>query len=464
MQTTPTPSIREPAFAGTFYPNDPSKLSAMLSTYLSGEPGETCPKAIIAPHAGYIYSGETAGRVYRRVAAGRAHINRVILLGPSHRVAFRGMAAPSSDYFRTPLGDIPLDTDLISELAQQPGISFLDKAHAQEHSLEVHLPFLQQVLNDFTLVPVVVGDAAPDDVATMLASVWGGDETLIVISSDLSHFEAYDRARQIDQHTNQKILGLDASLQGPEACGCRPVNGLLHLLKQKGLTIRNVDICNSGDTAGDRDRVVGYGAWEVIETMTAEANMTTEGRIEEWTLAERQTLIQIAREAIRSPLEGEKNYNINLRHFNARLQAERATFVTLNLNGRLRGCIGSLAAHRALVVDVASNAQAAAFKDPRFSKLTHAEYQQVDVHISVLTKPRPMTVSSREELIEKLTPGLDGLVLKQGANQATYLPSVWSQIPDPARFVSELRRKAGLPGEGWSDEMTVQTYRTEEFC
>ncbi len=447
-------SVREPAVAGTFYPNDPMALSTQISSYLEGDTGDRCPKALIAPHAGYIYSGPVAGSIYRRISSARERIRRVVLLGPSHRVAFRGMAVPSSTHFRTPLGDIPLDTAAVTELCHLGAVTVMDEAHEQEHSLEVHLPFLQQVIDDFRLIPVVVGDVTPEEVAGLLDRLWGGDETLIVISSDLSHYDSYENAKIIDARTNTKILNLDATLQGKEACGCRPVNGLLKYARQRGFSIQTIDVRNSGDTAGTRDRVVGYGAWELTEQVQSEDN---------WSRAEKQTLLQLARESIRSPLEGEKNFNINLNHFPDRLKQERATFVTLNLDGRLRGCIGSLQAHRPLVVDVAHNAQAAAFKDPRFQALTHPEYQKIDIHISILSAPEPLIVSSRAELINNLKPGVDGLIIKEGTRQATYLPSLWEQLGSADQFVSELRRKAGLDPNGWTDETEVFTYRTEEF-
>ena len=277
---------------------------------------------------------------------------------------------------------------------------------------------------------------------------------MIVISSDLSHYEPYEKAQAIDAQTNKKIVALDATLNGKEACGCRPVNGLLQLAKARGYSLNKIDVRNSGDTAGTRDRVVGYGAWELTEKADTGDN---------WSRAEKQTLLQLAREAIRSPLEGEKNYNINLDRFSDRLKLQRATFVTLNINGRLRGCIGSLQAHRPLIVDVAHNAQAAAFNDPRFQRLTHDEYQQVDIHISVLTEPKPLTVRSRDDLLKKLRPGVDGLIILEAGKQATYLPSVWEQLSDPELFVRELRKKAGLSADGWSDDTRVMTYQTEEF-
>jgi len=454
-------SVREPAVAGTFYPNDPATLSALIDTFLVDETQVADgarvkhPKAIIAPHAGYVYSGSIAGKVYSQLASARGSIKRVLLLGPSHRVAFRGLAVPSATSFRTPLGDIPIAADAIAQIVSMPNVGFLDQAHAEEHSLEVHLPFLQKVLGNFQLVPVVVGDASKEDVYRVLEALWGGPETLIVISSDLSHYESYATAQSIDKNTAQKITSLDATLTGNEACGCRPVNGLLQYLKTHHMNIETVDVKNSGDTAGTKDRVVGYGAWRVIDNNQSETD--------DWSLAERQTLLQLAREAIRNPLEGQKNFDIDLNQFPAHLKVNRATFVTLNIAGRLRGCIGTLAAHRPLILDVSHNAQAAAFKDPRFSPLTHHEYQDIELHISILSEPRQLEVSSRDELIKKLRPGIDGLIIKESGHQATYLPSVWEQLPDPDQFVAELRRKAGLSASGWQAGTQVFLYTTEEF-
>lgn len=450
-------AVREPAVAGTFYPNDPVTLSSLIDTYLEGEPvSSDSPKALIAPHAGYIYSGPVAGSAYRLLTPFHNKIKHVVLLGPSHRVGFDGMAVPHATTFRTPLGDIPLAVETINRIVSHPAINYRDDAHAAEHSLEVHLPFLQQVIDDFDLVPIVVGEASADDVADVLNTLWAGEDTLIVISTDLSHYLPYEAAQRTDANTIQKIESLKPTLRGHEACGCLAVNGLLQYLKANGMTIDTVDARNSGDTAGDRDRVVGYGAWRISgERRVAER--------ESWSPSEKQTLLQLAREAVRSPLEGEDTFNVNLDRFTRRLKEQRASFVTLNINEQLRGCIGSLAAHRPLVLDVAHNAQAAAFKDPRFRPISHEEYQQIDVHISILSKPTPLLVDSRQALENALRPDIDGLILKEGSNHATYLPSVWSQLPDPAQFIRELRRKAGLHPDGWSQSIEVFTYTTVEF-
>ena len=259
---------RAPAVAGQFYPRQPRELRAMVEEMLdNAAPGESRrPKAIIVPHAGYVYSGPVAASAYACLLPWRESIRRVVLLGPSHRVSFQGLAGSSADVFQTPLGDVRLERASLDGLADLPQWRILDQAHLMEHSLEVQLPFLQQILADFVLVPVVVGDAAAEEVAEVLERLWGGDETLIVISSDLSHYHDYATARQLDSATSMAIETLHGEALGNEsACGRNPLRGLLLLARRKGMKVRTLDLRNSGDTAGPRDRVVGYGAYLVSE-------------------------------------------------------------------------------------------------------------------------------------------------------------------------------------------------------
>jgi AmmeMemoRadiSam system protein B len=260
-------TVRAPAFAGTFYPEDPRELQSQINVLLAAaDTGNDAPKAIIAPHAGYIYSGPVAASVYARLQPGRAKIRRVVLLGPSHRIGFRGVAASRAAAFETPLGKLPVDTAALAQILDLPDVGWLDRAHAREHSLEVHLPFLQTVLEDFSLVPLVVGEASPETIGRVLETLWGGAETLIVISSDLSHYHDYRTAQQMDNATSQAIIELrfeDIDLH--DACGRIPIGGLLWLARQRGLQGEIVDLRNSGDTAGPRDQVVGYGAYAFRE-------------------------------------------------------------------------------------------------------------------------------------------------------------------------------------------------------
>lgn len=256
---------RQPAVAGTFYPANPILLHQMLDSYLNdAESAANSPKAIIVPHAGYIYSGPIAATAYARLKKAHDLITRVVIIGPSHRVAFSGLAVSKAQSFITPLGSITVDQKASEIIAKLPFVSYLEEAHTYEHSLEVHLPFLQEMLDDFTIVPIVAGDASPDQVSQVIDALWGGDETLIVISSDLSHYHNYVTAKKLDKTTSLMIEHLQYErLADDFACGKVPVSGLLKLAREKSLTIKTIDLRNSGDTAGDKARVVGYGAYVI---------------------------------------------------------------------------------------------------------------------------------------------------------------------------------------------------------
>ncbi|MBU6420677.1 MAG: AmmeMemoRadiSam system protein B [Gammaproteobacteria bacterium] len=260
-----TRAVRVPAVAGLFYPGEAPALRAQLVQLLADNPAAgAAPKALIAPHAGYVYSGPIAARAYNRAALHADTVQRVVLLGPAHRVALRGLALPGVDAFGTPLGNVPLDRDALASIEDLPQVTRSDAAHALEHSLEVHLPFLQILLARFTLVPLVVGSATTDEVAEVVSKLWGGDETLVVISSDLSHYHAYDSARDLDEDTAQRIEACAVPIPDAQACGAYPINGLLSVARQRQLRVERLDLRNSGDTAGDKRRVVGYGAWAFV--------------------------------------------------------------------------------------------------------------------------------------------------------------------------------------------------------
>jgi len=261
-------AVRPAAVADMFYPGNRAALERMIDDHLARvevpDPVAPRPKAIIAPHAGYVYSGPIAASVYARLRTGRGVIRKVVLLGPAHRVYVDGLAVSRADAFETPLGLVKIDDEARDRVLQLPKVTMNDSAHAQEHSLEVHLPFLQRVLGDFLLLPLVVGDADPLTVARVLDEVWGGSETLVVVSTDLSHYHDYNTARALDQATAAAIVSrrYDA-IASSDACGSYPVRGLLAAAEQRHLDVQLIDLRTSGDTAGDRDRVVGYGAFVV---------------------------------------------------------------------------------------------------------------------------------------------------------------------------------------------------------
>jgi AmmeMemoRadiSam system protein B/AmmeMemoRadiSam system protein A len=403
-------------------------------------------KALIVPHAGYIYSGGTAGRAYALLAPQAGRIRRLVMFGPCHRVSVQGLAAPAVQAFATPLGNIPLDRVAIEALADLPQVVVSDAAHAQEHSLEVQLPFVQTVLGKFDLVPLVVGNASAADVGEVLERVWGGPETLIVISSDLSHFHDYREAQNIDNATVKHIMALDQLTSFDQACGALPINGLLAVARRRGLRIERVAQCNSGDTAGDKARVVGYGSFALYEPEAATTDLG-------------HALLVRARNAIAArfgqpELAGEPH---------PALAEPGATFVTLTQNGALRGCIGSLEAHRPLDRDVRANAVAAAFNDPRFPSLTLTEFPHTRVEVSLLSAPTPMAFGSEAEALRQLRPHVDGLILSAGHRRSTFLPQVWDQLPEPRRFLAHLKQKAGLPADWWSSDVGLQRYEVRNW-
>jgi AmmeMemoRadiSam system protein B len=259
-------TVRPAAVAGMFYPGAPGALRASVRALLDLAPRpavetDAWPKALIVPHAGYIYSGPIAARAYARLLPGRAHIRRVILLGPVHRVPIRGLALPGTASFVTPLGPVAIDAEAAARLRALPQVRENEAAHSLEHSLEVQLPFLQTTLDEFTLVPLAVGDASAGEVAQVIEQVWGGTETLIVVSSDLSHYHPYEEAVEIDRGTADEIIGLADTLDHEQACGATPINGFALCARRHDLQPELIDLRNSGDTAGDKSRVVGYAAF-----------------------------------------------------------------------------------------------------------------------------------------------------------------------------------------------------------
>lgn len=264
-------TLRPAAIAGTFYPGQPEALARSVETMLTtarygAASSAATPKAIIAPHAGHIYSGPIAASIYALIEPARARIKRVVLLGPTHRVAVHGMALPGVDAFATPLGTVRIDANAVKKLMKLPYVGASAEAHRMEHSLEVHLPFLQKIIDDFTLVPLAVGRATAQQVAEVINLLWGGDETLIIISSDLSHYLPYAEAQATDHATAQAILNLRTDINHHQACGATPVIGLNFLAQQRGLKPQLIDLRNSGDTAGDKARVVGYGSFAYYES------------------------------------------------------------------------------------------------------------------------------------------------------------------------------------------------------
>jgi MEMO1 family protein len=444
------PGVRPPAVAGLFYPEDARDLADEVAAHLDAteetaqQPG--FPKAVIVPHAGYVYSGPVAASAYDLLRPARGIVKRVVLLGPCHRVPVRGLALPQASAFATPLGRIPLDAEAVSAIRELPQVLESAATHAEEHALEVQLPFLQRVLGEFSLVPLVVGDADPEEVAEVLDRLWGGPETLLVISSDLSHYHPYESAQAIDRATVRAILGLDAGISHEQACGATPVAGLLIAARRRGLSPRLLDCRNSGDTAGDKRRVVGYASF----ALGAESGGygAEHGR----------TLLSIARASIARALGAGSEPTATDATW---LAESRATFVTLTQGEELRGCVGALEARRSLAEDIAANALAAAFEDSRFKPLALEELARTRIEVSLLSTAKTVAFEDHADLLRRLRPGVDGVILEQldEGRRATFLPQVWEDLADPGEFIAHLKRKAGLAADADTRRLRVKRYR-----
>ncbi|HEX7971978.1 MAG TPA: AmmeMemoRadiSam system protein B [Thiobacillus sp.] len=454
------PRIRPAAVAGLFYPDAPGELKHTLADLLAeAAPAMASrpPKALIVPHAGYIYSGAVAASAYARLGALRGRIRRVVLLGPTHRVYVRGLALPEAERFATPLGEVPLDQEGMQRLAGLPQVIRSAAAHQMEHALEVQLPFLQQVLGDFQLLPLAVGEATAAEVAEVLEQLWGGDETLIVISSDLSHFLPDAAARVADGKTVDAILALDPHLDHEQACGATPVNGLLLAARRHGLQPVALDVRNSSDTAGDPGRVVGYAAFAF--EAGPEPSRRAEDDAEQPDAEKGATLLKLARAEIAQRFGPAGHVSADAPW----LAEHGACFVTLTRNGELRGCIGTLEAHRPLAVDVRENAVAAAFRDPRFMSLSAAEFDAIRVEVSLLSPTEALVVASEDHALASLRPGVDGVVFEYRHSRSTFLPQVWEQLPEPAEFMAHLKRKAGLPADFWAEDVRLSRYTVSKW-
>ena len=515
--------IREPAVAGRFYPGRAEHLAREVDAHVGtardvmrereesagpASSGRAVPGdggrlvAVIAPHAGYVYSGPTAGFAYASIDP--AEVERVVLLGPAHFVAVDGIGLSTASAWRTPLGDVPLDADVADQLAHDFDVVVpADDAHGPEHSLEVQVPFLQRVLDGgWSLVPLIVGADLPDEVSAIVTSCAALPRTLVVVSTDLSHYLGYEEALAQDGRTIRSVVHRRPGAIGTsDACGRHPLRGLLTAAEAQGWTVRLLDARNSGDTAGERDRVVGYAAFSVTAGPAAPASdapaaaaqvagppaapgstedvpdeaasgrpVPPSGRVPP---ESRDALLALARQTIQAALAGGgRRPDFAIEDWSAADRAETdpvltdtgAAFVTLrSASGDLLGCIGSLTARQPLVADVAEHAFDAAFRDPRFPAMTQERARGMVIDISVLSPSRPFPCGDYADLRARIPVG-SGLVVTAGRHRATFLPAVWEQLPDPDDFLAALWRKAGLaPGE-WPRGTQIEVYESEEFA
>jgi hypothetical protein len=490
--------------AGLFYPKSGAALGELLGKLLAeaSDEGIGRVRAIVCPHAGYEYSGPTAAAAYRQITGVKGAT--VVLLAPSHYADFRGGAVSTAVSWRTPLGDARISTRA-AELAkvspffaskpvpvQRPPWARAasreappagqDTAETWEHSAEVQVPFLQKALGEFEMIPVVCGAMNAEAAAKALAPLLD-DHTIVVASSDLSHYHAYDDAKARDSRCVKAVTDLDtASMAEQEACGKTPILVVLNLAKIKGWRTRLLDYRNSGDTAGDKSRVVGYAAIAFTDAPAADgptrqplggadtgttavsAQEAAGGDVPQFTAEERGQLLKLARDALTGVVAKGALPPLESTAVPAKFRETKGCFVTLTKHGQLRGCIGHIVPREPLWQAVRDNARSAALDDPRFEPVRGEELKDIEVEVSVLTVPKPLAFSSPQDLVSKIHAGRDGIVLDIGGRMATYLPQVWEQIPEEAAFLAHLSEKAGRAGDAWKGpNVKVSTYRVEAF-
>ncbi len=445
------PVVRKPAVAGQFYEANPTRLRSEIESHLAaGKKLDSHPPIVISPHAGYVFSAPVAGIGFATVDR---NATKVILIGPSHQKYFEGVSMPEVDAYETPLGQVPLAKKDIKKLRSSKLVHAYRDAHAREHCLEVQLPFLQVLLSEFEIVPIITGKVDPAAVAELVFPLIDG-KTLVVISSDFSHYHPHEEAKTIDKISVETILKSDMS--GPiDACGELPIRVAMNLAKKMGLSPKLLDARNSYETCpqyGSDDRVVGYASIVYLKngnagTSAAGKQSQSAGATMELSESDKDFFLKLARDALDKAVRGEKPPEP------ARVpDAGRemcGCFVTLTKHGELRGCIGYIEGIKPLYQAVIDNARNAALGDPRFPNVTPDELKALKVEVSVLTKPEPFDYEDPTDLLAKLEPGRDGIILRKGYSQSTFLPQVWDQLPDKVEFLEHLSRKAGLSGDAW---------------
>jgi AmmeMemoRadiSam system protein B/AmmeMemoRadiSam system protein A len=463
--------VRKPVRAGSFYPSVPSELRTLITQLTIKAqntrlriPRNKHLRAIVLPHAGYVYSGWTAAHASRVLHLDQ--FSKVILLGPDHYIGFSNGAICDATAYETPLGKIKLH-EKTAKLRLQPELfQTLPVSLDKEHSLEVILPFLQTYLGNFQLVPIIVGRADIRGLSNALDAIIDSD-TLMVISSDLSHFLSYAEAANRDRDTINEIMKLNSAKlvkTDNRACGMAPILILMELARRHHWHPLLLHYSNSGDTAGGRSRVVGYAAIAFFGDLPME-NTDSNARFTE---KQGQLLVKLARKTIKKKLAGESPDTESEPPAAAlqdeSFQAHCGTFVTLKIRGQLRGCIGNLTSTESVLDGVKRNAVNAAFHDPRFSSLSAAELDRTEIEVSILTKPLPLAYRDTRELIQKLRINVDGVIIRKGHTSATFLPQVWEQLPRPEDFLTHLCTKAGLPSDAWKNcELEVLTYQVQYF-
>lgn len=444
-----------PSFAGSFYPSESEELYNLLESYKEKVAIDYKTKAIIVPHAGYIFSGHAAMKAFRHLEASE----NIFIIAPSHHHDFENIVLPKYTYFDTPLGSLEVNNRLIKDIAEKFPCIINDEPFNNEHSIEVQLPFLQNMFfprnqnavdfvknlkklgHKIRIVPILTGKCDYHLVSDLISEYW--ENSSFIISSDLSHFYPQEECRQIDTYTATIIeTGKIDFLDTRQACGVIGIKGLVDFANKMQFSLIRAEMYNSGDISSDKDRVVGYGSWFLSELPTNEF-------IKQYYS---EYILQLAKASI---MAGVKNENFIPRNIPPVLIQHGAAFVTLKINSALRGCIGSIYPIKPLVLDIIDNAKNAALYDTRFEPLTEEEINELEISVSILSEPESISFKDEKDLLSKIYPY--GIILIEKDKRSVYLPIVWEQIPDREIFLNSLKEKAGLPPNYFSK--TIEAYK-----
>lgn len=435
--------IKQSKIKGTFYSADVNELKSLIDSFKKENnfPYEYKARCTIVPHAGLIYSGNLA---YKGIFQLDCSIKNLFIFAPAHRVPFLGISIPDYDFFETTFGKIKINKDYNEALINEFNAKYNNEAFEFEHSIEIQLPIIQSIFDDVKITPVLIGNENPDIIQKIIEKYYSDKTNGFIISSDLSHFLKNDDAIKVDNYTANLIEMLETKNCSHElACGMTGILGLIKFADKNNFSLIRIDMKNSSAAGGDKKSVVGYGAWMLYE---GEKNEFIKKYYSNF-------LINLAKRAVRSKFE---RIEEPLSFANVFLEMG-ASFVTIEKAGCLRGCIGSIIAHRPLIEDIISNARNAAFNDPRFYPVKKEELDELSFAISLLSEPKKMTFKDEEDLLEQIVQNKDGIIIKDKNHQAVYLPSVWEQLPDKKEFLYSLKQKAGLKRDYFSP--TFEAYR-----
>lgn len=440
--------IKSSVVAGMFYPNTRKELLENIKKLESSSKKdyEVFTRAIIVPHAGYFYSGQLAFNGFQYLDK---TVKNIFIIAPSHHVAIDKPVLLDFEHWQTPLGEISINQQINKQLIKEFGCYYLNEAYEKEHSIEVQLPFIQYLYDDVKIIPILFNHNASSCLLSILEHFYCDEKNAFVVSSDLSHFHSDEVAQKIDETTANMIetIGTNGAVS-QQACGLAGIMALHDFVQKKEFSLIRIGLTNSSSVSGDKSRVVGYGAWLLYEGEKTKF-------IEKYFS---NLVLDICRKSIKANFE--KKEVVIEREIPPVFNELGAAFVTLQKNNRLRGCIGSIVAHQPLIIDIAQHAYDAAFNDNRFSPLEMEEFDEINISVSLLSTPTQIFFSDENDLLNKLVPFVDGLIIKDLNHQAVYLPSVWEQLPNKKEFLYNLKVKAGLAPDHFSKTFEAFRFRT----